>query len=105
MSEHRVTLVTAFIEACGGQPVTALGVLNRELGTSYEKQRLGQWRRGDRPVPMRVQRVMRWTVLEHQVGRELAEELAPMLETPWQPDIELEVEASASSVHPAAPTH
>ena len=82
MSEHRINLITAYIEAAGETPANAVRALNAELGTSYDTNRLGQWRRGERPTPGVVQRAMRRTVLEHRLGADTADALAPCLEVP-----------------------
>lgn len=100
MSKHSVNLITAYIEAAGETPANALRALNGELGTSYDATRIGQWRRGERPIPDKAQRVMRRWVLEAQLGMAKAAEIAPMLEPAYRPDIELEITASASAATP-----
>lgn len=98
MSDHSVNLITAYIEAAGETPANALRALNGELGGSYDATRLGQWRRGERPIPDKVQRVMRRWVLEAHLGMAKAGELAPMLEAAYRLDFELECTASAGAV-------
>lgn len=98
MSKDSVNLITAYIEANGGKPGAALGALNAKLGATYDLSRMGQWRRGERPTPNAVERTMRAAVLTYQLGAERAAELAPMLETSYCPDIELDITASAELV-------
>lgn len=47
------------VATCGGRPIThALAELNEELGSGHSLRRLGEWRRGDRPIPQAVQDYM-----------------------------------------------
>lgn len=41
--------------------------VNADLGTAYDTARLGQWRRGERPIPQPVQDWMLRTCLAHAI--------------------------------------
>lgn len=51
------------INAGYGGLTAALGRLNQSLGSNYRLTDLGQWKRGDRPVPLPVQAYMRAVVI------------------------------------------
>ncbi|MBI4695559.1 MAG: hypothetical protein HY749_16200 [Gammaproteobacteria bacterium] len=60
-------LVEAFqsvVEADGHSLGDVLQAINARLGSSYDHARFGQWRRGERPVPERFQRIMRQVVID-----------------------------------------
>ena len=53
--------------------------INDQLGTSYTAQKVSDWLHGERPVPKRVQNIMRADVLQHCLGC-VGLEIAPKLE-------------------------
>lgn len=56
-------------------------VAAKALPGNHSLARLGEWRRGDRPVPEPVQRVMRAMVLGRLLG-ETGEAVAKVMEAP-----------------------
>jgi hypothetical protein len=70
-----VGLVAAYLEVCATESKTAAA---RRIGVDLA--RLGQYRRGERPVPDDKQRVMRRVLLGHLFPQETAEALASVLE-------------------------
>lgn len=75
-------LVAAYLRLVGPSPTAAVRAINAELGTRHTLTRFNEWRRGDRPTPAAVQRVMRRAVLEHELGATEARRLAALLEPP-----------------------
>ncbi|MEQ8234287.1 MAG: hypothetical protein RLW61_04575 [Gammaproteobacteria bacterium] len=75
-------LVAAFLRLAGPSPTAAVRAINAELGARYTLTRFNEWRRGDRPTPPAVQRVMRRAVLEDELGETAARRLAALLEPP-----------------------
>lgn len=87
-----MNLIEAFAVANPGHGALsrALTRMNQALGSHYDLARLGQWRRGEVPVPSGVQQYMRGVILDWyhhhrrsaRITRALIDEIRAMLDPP-----------------------
>jgi len=68
MSKNNI--VITWIEALGNETIQeSLNVLNKKLKTKYNLSRLGDWRRGYRPIPPKVYRLMLEQAIQHAIEK------------------------------------